>query len=212
MFFSDFPGALFIAASVSLDAFAAGFAYGAGRTHIPLKSALVINLICSGAAGLSVFAGAILKSFLPGKTAMAFAAGVLFLTGIFKLLDGVTKSLIKKRKGFEKRWNGSFFNLKFMLRLYADPEAADVDFSKSISVPEAVFLSLALSLDGAAAGFGAAFAGIGALALVLCSLFANAAFLSFGHFAGKKIAQHTRLDLAWLGGAALIVLAFSKLL
>lgn len=65
------------------------------------------------------------------------------------------------------------FNFRFVLRLYADPEMADQDCSKTISPGEALSLAAALSLDGLAVGFGAALGEVNAWAVILCSLATN---------------------------------------
>ena len=118
--------AALLASSLSLDAFTAGFAYGTSKTKIPFMSAMIINLVCSAITGLSLFAGAILKPYLPHGLTLAIAFLVLFVIGLTKLLDSVTKSIIRKYGGIHKKFNASLFNLRFVLNVYADPETADI--------------------------------------------------------------------------------------
>ena len=200
-----------MASSLSLDAFGAGFAYGANKTGIPMLSAQIINLICTGITGLSLWAGSALKPYLPQGLTLAVSFSVLFIIGAVKLLDSVTKSIIRKHNNINKKINGSLFNFKFVLHLYANPEAADIDCSKSISPSEAVLLALSLSLDGIAVGFGAALADVNAIAVIIWSLITNAAFLLFGRFLGYKLALKASYNLSWLSGVVLIGLALSKL-
>lgn len=202
--------AALLASSLSLDAFTAGLAYGTNKTKIPMLSAQIINLICSGITGLSLFIGAILRPYLPLGVTITISFAVLFLIGMSKLLDSVTKVIIRKHKSIKKEVSGSLFNFSFVLNLYANPEAADIDLSKSISQTEAVLLALSLSLDGIAVGFGAALADVNGIAVFLWSLLTNAVFLFFGHFIGNKIVLKTRFNLSWLSGVVLIGLAFSK--
>ena len=204
--------AALLASSLSLDAFTAGLAYGTNKTKIPFGSAQIINLICSAITGLSLFAGAALRPYLPQGLTLAIAFTVLFIIGLSKLLDSITKSIIRKHSRIHKKFNGSFLNFKFVLNLYANPEAADVDSSKSISPSEAVLLALSLSLDGIAVGFGAALANVNSLYVLLWSLITDLLFLFAGHFIGQKIASKTQLNLSWLSGVVLIGLAISKLL
>lgn len=202
--------AALLASSLSFDAFAAGFAYGTNKTKIPMLSALIINLICSGITGLSLFVGTILKPYLPRGLTLAIAFTILFIIGMAKLFDSITKSIIRKHNNISKEINGSLFNFKFVLNLYANPEVADIDSSKSISSVEAALLAMSLSLDGIAVGFGAAFADINVIAVFLWSLITNVLFLLLGHFLGHKIATKVLFNLSWLSGIVLIGLAISK--
>jgi putative Mn2+ efflux pump MntP len=88
---------------------------------------------------------------------------------------------------------------------------ADKDGSQSISPAEAALLALSLSLDGIAVGFGAALAQVNSLAVFLWSLVTNSGFLLLGLTAGNKLAGRSSLNLSWLSGAVLILLAISKL-
>lgn len=204
--------AALLASSLSLDALTAGFAYGTNKTKIPLLSAFIINLICTGVTGLALFAGMMLRPYLPYGLTVALAFTVLFAIGLIKLLDSITKSIIRKKSNINKEINGSFLNFKFVLNVYANPEAADLDESKSISAPEAVLLALSLSFDGIAVGFGAALADINAIAIVLWSLFTNIGFLLGGHFLGSKLSAKLPFNFSWLSGVVLIGLAITKLL
>ncbi|MCL2672231.1 MAG: sporulation membrane protein YtaF [Clostridiales bacterium] len=202
--------AALLAASLSLDAFTAGFAYGANKTKLPMLSVQIINLICSGVTGISLFVGVLIKPYLPQRVTLAVSFAVLLLIGLAKLLDSVTKSVIRKHRDINRKISASFFNFKFVLHVYANPELADIDASKSISPKEAVLLALALSLDGIAVGLGAALTNVNAVAVLLCSLVTNTIFMIFGRYLGHKLASKTSFDLSWLSGAVLIGLAISK--
>jgi len=198
--------AALFASTLSLDAMAAGFAYGANKTKIPIHSATIINLICSGILALSLFFGILLRPFLPQRLTVGLAFTLLFSIGIVKLLDGVMKSIIRKYS-IDKKISGSLFNINFVLQLYANPQDADIDASKSISPTEAAILAVALSLDGMAVGFGAALANVNAIAVIAWSLLSNFAFLLLGCYLGSKVAQKSTVNVSWLSGVVLIVLA-----
>jgi putative sporulation protein YtaF len=103
------------------------------------------------------------------------------------------------------------FDLNVVLTVYADAGRADLDHSKSISVREAVYLALALSLDGFAAGFGWGLLPMDYLGLIALSLLSNVLALTLGYFLGKWLIHKTKLDLSWLGGVILIALGLTKL-
>ena len=209
MFFLMLLESAVLSATLSADALAAGFAYGSRRVHIPVLSACVVTVICSAVLGLSLLAGAAARPHLPQWLTVAVCFGILFILGVVKLLDGVTKSIIAKYNKLDKKINFSFFNFKFILHLYAHPEDADLDASERISPGEAAALAVSLSLDGLAVGFGAAMGQINGWAAVGFSLVLNAAAILLGAALGRRLA-HKR-DVSWLGGAVLIVLAATKL-
>ncbi len=204
--------AFLLTLSISLDAFVACFAYGSHKIKIPLPSVIVINLVCSGILGVSLLAGSFIRAYLSPWVCSVICFVLLFVIGITKLLDHITKAVIQKHGGLSKDIQFSLFNLKFVLNVYADPKKADADCSKSISLAEAASLSVALSLDGLAVGFGAAIGNASGLAVFLLSFLTDTAAVVFGIWIGNKAADKLRLNIAFLSGVLLILLAFSKLL
>ncbi|MCL2082353.1 MAG: sporulation membrane protein YtaF [Oscillospiraceae bacterium] len=200
-----------IAASLSIDTFAAAFAYGCKKIKIPLPSVCVINLICTCVAGVSLLFGSLLAQYIPGWFATGISFAVLLLIGMAKLFDSMTKAIIRKHAQFDKEFELSLFNFKFIMRLYADPEAADVDVSESISPKEAAALAFSLSLDGLAVGFSAALIGISPLAVIIFSLAMGFIALLLGIWTGNKAADKLPFNISWIAGAVLIGLAVMKL-
>jgi len=201
-----------LASALSLDAFAASFAYGSKNIKIPFKSAQILNLICSAITGLSLLAGTIIKKYIPDRLTVIISFIILLLLGIVKLLDCITKSIISKNSNLNKEIKFSMFNFRFILNLYANPEDADIDGSKTLSPAEAASLAVALSLDGITVGLGAAIGNVNGLAVFLCSLVTDMIAILLGSFAGNKIARKSPFKLSWLSGIILIVLAITKLL
>ncbi|MDR3090609.1 MAG: sporulation membrane protein YtaF [Clostridiales bacterium] len=199
-----------LTAALSADAFAAAFAYGASGIKIPFKSVQVINIVCASCLVVSLLAGRLLKNVISPRAAASACFIILLALGAAKLLDCLTKSLIRKYNTFNKEIKFSVFSLYFILNLYANPEEADVDRSKTLSAGEALSLSAALSLDGLAVGVGAALSGMRAPYIIACSLIFNTLFVMAGAAAGKQ-ARRLPADFSWLGGAVLIMLAFLKL-
>lgn len=210
--FTSIATAIVLALSCSLDAFAAAFAYGSNRIRIPMFSNQIINLICSSILGISLWIGVFVRQYLPAWLAIGISFTILLILGAVKLLDSVTKAIIRKHSNISRELKFSVFNFKFILQLYADPEAADVDASRVISPKEAAVLAISLSLDGMAIGFGAALGDINVLAAILASLITNMAAVTFGSIVGNKIARKLNFNLSWLSGAILIILAIIKLI
>lgn len=197
--------------ALSVDAFVASFAYGAGGIRIPARSVAVINVVCSGFLVLALLLGALLRPFLPPSLTGAVCFALLFLLGVTKLFDSSIKAGIRRHRGLRREINFRVSALRCILSIYADTEEADRDASRGLSPAEAASLAVALSLDSLAVGFGAGLAETGvALAAVLSLLLGTAAVL-LGCRLGNRVASRLRFDLSWLGGALLLVLAFLKL-
>lgn len=211
--FPIFTEALFLSVALSLDAFVAGFSYGMNKIRIPWISAFIVDAICSLSLGAALLLGSLFGRFIPAGLTTVICFAILLLLGITKLLDGLAKTLIHKYGNISSHFHFSFCSFRFVLSLYADPEAADSDHSKTISPKEAASLAAALSLDGCAVGFGAALdSAAGALALFFCSLIVEAAALFLGTALGNRAAKSLPFNAAWISGIILLLLAFLKLL
>lgn len=204
--------AVVLASTLSLDAFLATFAYGSKGIKIPLSSAAVVSLVCSGVLGLSLLLGTLLRPYLAPGLSVLLSFLVLFTMGLIKLLDDLTKSLIRKHGALARDVRFSLLSFQFVLSVYADPEKADADHSQSLSPAEAASLALALSLDGLAVGFGAALGQSNLPSLLLASLLIEGVAVLLGGHVGNRLAARLQQRISWLSGVVLILLAFWKLL
>lgn len=202
---------LLLVVILSLDAFVASFAYGSDGIQIPFRSVAIINIIGSGLLAVSLYIGSAIRPWLPGEAAKLICFGILFLLGIVKLFEGSIKAYIRKRKDLHKQVTFSALHLKFILHVYADPEKADQDSSRTLTSGEAASLGMALSLDGLAVGFGAALSHIEPLLAVGFSLLLGTTAVLLGGLLGERLSKRISLDLSWLGGVLLLLLAFFKL-
>lgn len=191
---------------MSLDIFAASFVYGADKIKIPLKSGWTISIVCSFTLFLALFAGSFICGLLPAKLGAYIGFLVLFILGIMKLFDFLIKSWIKPCK---KEFH--FLSFHFFLQVVCDSKEADKDKSKSLGIAEACLLALSLNIDEMAAGVGAGFSGSSKILVLILSLIF--AFLSvyIGEYTGARLSKKTNLNLSWLGGVILLILAFMKL-
>lgn len=203
--------AMSIAASLSVDAFTAGVAYGSKKIHISMKCVQIINIVCCFIMGLSLFAGHLLRPVLPEAAVGIIAFTVLFSIGLVKLLDSIIKAIIRRHTVIDKAMGFSLFDIKFMLRLYANPHEADKDTSEHISAAEAVAVAVSLSLDGMAVGFAAALAGVNPWVLILASLITNTLAIILGRKLGFGLAKKLPFNITWLAGVVLMILGVSHL-
>jgi len=197
--------------ALSLDAFVASFAFGTQKIKIPFFSVLLINTICACFLGISVFVGSMVRPYITESFASFISFAILTCIGISKLFDSLIKNKIKKHKIRKTEIDSKELNFNFILSVYADSTIADSDNSRTISAKEAVLLAVALSLDGLAAGVGTGITEVNYVQLMLFSLISDMLAVMFGSKTGKKFAGRFNLDLSWVGGVLLLVLAFTKL-
>ena len=183
--------------ALSLDSFATSFAYGTRRIRIPLASVVAMSAVGAGVLAFSLTLGSVAARHVPAEFLRFAGFAVLLALGLYKSFDELIKSLLRRRAAP-------------MLRVYLDPESADADRSRVLSVGESMSLAFVLSLDSLAAGVGFAAAGQGVVLVALALVTGSLAVLLGGKL-GFSIAKKSRLNLSWLSGILLILLACSKL-
>ena len=203
---TSFPQLFLLITALSLDAFAASFVYGTDRVKIPAASVAVITALSTGILVLFLLLGKWFGGLIPPRATSVLCFLILFALGFIKLFDSTIKSFIRKSDFFERKVCFSISNLNFILTVYADPSAAN---GEDIAV---LSLGLALSLDSAAAGFGAGMMVTHLPLTILLSLLLNTAAVLLGSFLGRTLAKRSSLDLSWLSGLLLMGLALGKLL
>lgn len=202
---------LLLVTALSVDSFVASFSYGVNKIKIPFLSISIISAICSIILTASVFLGSIIKPFIPEHMTQSICFIILFLLGVVKLFDSSIKTFIRKHNDLNKQLKFCLFNLSFILNIYADPQNADSDLSRELSPKEAAPLAIALSIDGLAVGVGAGLVTFNLTQIIVFSLLANIINILSGSYIGYKIAERTSLNLSWLSGILLIILAVMKL-
>jgi len=154
----------------------------------------------------------IIKPFLADWITVWISFFILLCLGIIKLLDDGMKAFIRKHGGMERELEFSAFSIRFVLGLYADPALADTDASKTLSAREAIGLSVALSLDSIAVGFGAVMGDASLWMVLLCAMVFDYVAVCAGISIGGFLARKKDLSIHWLGGILLILLAVAKII
>ena len=80
-----------------------------------------------------------------------------------------------------------------------------------LTAREALYLAAALSLDSLVSGFGAGLDLRHPGILLCCTFFLHLAAVGGGCALGRKLAHRQELNISWLGGAMLILLALLRL-
>ena len=176
--------------ALSIDSFAASFAYGAGKIKIPFSSVLTMSGLCSIILFLSLLIGHSVTSVIPSETANGISLFLLSTIGFIKLFDSRIR------------------HLSFIITIYGDPEKANIDQGQDLSPKEAISLALALSLDSGIAGLSAGTPALHPFLTLFCSLIFGIFAVILGSSLGNRLTEKSNLDFTWLGGFLLICLAF----
>lgn len=198
--------------ALSLDAFVASMAYGTNKIKIPFLSLVIINIVCSSFLASAMFFGSQIKKFLPESITLTLSFAILFLLGVYYLLESIIKSYLKKRFDTSEKVRIKLFDIWLIIDIYVDGTKADINESKILDSKEALYLAVALSLDSLAVGFGSSLGNIDYLQVIALSLVVGIISIWSGIFFGKKIVEKTNINLSWLSGIMLIILGILKLI
>ena len=211
MLFSIFQ-AFFLVLALSLDTFTAGVALGTQKIMVPFRSVLAISLTCSASLWLAISLGGWIGNWISPRTGAVIGCVILVMMGSVRLFDGVIKELL--RRCCENKEGMVFYrkNLKIFLQVCVDSTQADFNRSQSLSVPEAISLAAALSVDGLAAGVGAGILDVSHWLIFLIAMLINLFAVHLGCRTGIRFSRKHEQDLSWVAGALLIVLGLIKLI
>ena len=211
MLFSIFQ-AFFLVLALSLDTFTAGVALGTQKITVPFRSVLAISLTCSASLWLAISLGGWIGNWISPRTGAVIGCIILVMMGSVRLFDGVIKELL--RRCCENKEGMVFYrkNLTIFLQVCVDSAQADVNRSQSLSVPEAISLAVALSVDGLAAGVGAGILDVSHWLIFLIAMLINLFAVHLGCRTGIRFSRKHEQDISWVAGALLIVLGLIKLI
>lgn len=148
---------LLLTVSVSLDALAAGTAYGFRGVRLGLASLLVVGLVTTSCTAAAMIGAQWLDGVMDTHAAMLLGAGLMMLLGLWNLLQ----EYLAKRATAEGAPRALTIPLgRLVVLIMLNPETADLDDSKDISPREALLLGAALGVDNMVACFAASLMGI----------------------------------------------------
>lgn len=203
---------LILVFSLIIDSFVASIAYGADKIKIPNLSVIIINIVSCLMLSISLLLGGYLENIMPEFLPKYISFFIFICLGIYKLFEGFFKKYISKFSKLEKPLTFKLFDFKFALTVYADETKADFDKSKKISIKESIYLSLALSIDSLAVGFGASFLNINPLLLLSTCFLLGVLAIKLGSYIGSNVLKkQTNSDFSWVSGICLLLIAFLKL-
>lgn len=203
--------AILLVFAVCIDAFATSITYGIGKIKIPNISAIIISLIGTSFLAVSIFLAKTLSNFIDAQACVTLSVILLFFLGVTNLFQNTIKSYLRKHKG-QKNVSFSLSNISFVVDIFLDEVNADIDNSKILSAHEALMLAVALSVDSLATGFSAGLSVTSVWLTLVLSFAVGFLCVKSGCAIGENISKKTKVNLAWLSGVVLIILAVIKLL
>lgn len=186
--------------AVCTDCFAAAIGLCSAGIKIPTKSTVIISIVGTISLTLSVYFADIIKTFIPVEICSMLSFILLVTLGLFNIFQNTVKHLLKKKELKNNNPVNLFFN----------QTAADADNSKTISPKEALFLSIALSADSLVTGISAGFASYNIVILTVMAFIVGFCLIKAGCFIGTKIISSKKINLNWICGLMLILLAFLR--
>jgi len=133
---------------------------------------------------VALYAGAFAAEFIPELAGIIVSFSVLMTIGVIKLVQG----------------------------LKVKPDKHNFRPTLILKPAEAAIIAAGLSLDGVAAGFGAALGGVNAEVMLVSSLLAHMAAIPLGCTLGRHLSAKSHYNIAWVGGVVIIALAFLQLI
>jgi putative sporulation protein YtaF len=196
-----------LALSLSTDIFVAFIAYGADGVRVSRGARLVSALVCTAIFAASGLLGAAAGPLVAPAAAKAVGFLALCAVGLSRVFDGAVKAAIR-------RFRAAKSTKACIKRACIEREGSGARHSGELSLRESAFLAVAMSVDGAAAGFGVGACGGGialttAMSMAFCLAAIALGVKLGGVLHGTKLARGRSMSAA--GGLALLALAVWKL-
>ncbi len=195
--------------AISIDTFVACFGYGLSGIKVPFRSTIFIAFVNTFILGISVLIGYFLGGVISTDFAKWLSFGLLLAIGIFKFFSELFKIWLTKR--VNKNLDIKMFNFRLILKVMADSNSADIDKNKILTIPEAMSIALVLSIDQIGVGLSHGVNNLYPYILIIFNLFTCFCSSLLGTKLGKKMSSHIKINLSWLSGLILIILAVVKL-
>lgn len=199
-------GTLLLILALSADLLTASMVYGAGHIGISFGLTILISGLGSAILGTALFIGRFLGDYFPGTLLVVGSGVILIALGTYKTVDFRIRRWRKEYVKPQKNLMLSLGGLRIILNIYGDPLSADEDDSRTLSVGEAILLTIAMSLDGFAAGVGYSMNDVSVGAVITAFFLASLISIRLGHFLGCRSVEEK--DYSWIGGVLLVFLGF----
>lgn len=191
------------------DSFFMSVAYGVEGIKIPWKSVLVIAFCGTFFLGVSMMLAGVISQMLSPSIGKWISFTILFVLGCINLFQARVKHYVTKHK--QKPLIIKFQGISFVIDIFLDEKEADQDHSKYLSIKEAFYLGVALSIDSLASGLAYGIGITDVRLVLLVSFVMGVTIILLGSLLGNRIMNHIKQDVSWISGCLLIALAFLRL-
>lgn len=191
------------------DSFFMSVAYGAEQIKISWRATMIISLCGTLLLGLSIALAKSFSQFLPVEIGKWLSFMILTALGLVRLFQAQVKHYVKKHK--QQPLIIKVKGISFVIDIFLDETEADQDHSKELSLKEAAYLGVALSLDSLASGLAYGIGVVNLGALLSCSFVFGIALIILGSALGKSMIHYCHNDISWLSGGLLMILALLRL-
>ena len=202
---------LLLGFAVSFDALLAGIAYGIRKITVPFSSLLVVGAVTAVCTAVAMAAAQGAGMLIAPQAAVVTGAFLLLLIGLWSVFqEYLIKRLTPKQQDDTPQLKIRLGRL--LINILADPEASDIDHSRSISPSEALFLGLALGLDNMVATFAAGLLGVLPLYTPLVMAVIQMGLIWVGiTFAVRLLPDRVKDRFPYLPGTLLIILSILRI-
>lgn len=198
--------------AVSIDSLTAGLTYGTQRVKIRSSAYFILIFIPAFFITLANRIGSCIFFFLPESALPFLSFTLLMLLGLSKLTESLLRLLARKYPSLIRNWGWKIKQINIIFTIYLSPEDANQDDLQILSARESLLLALALSLDSVLVGMAFTTGTLpGPLLFFLASLF-NLLLFTAGYALGHLASRVLHVDLSWLSGLFLLLLAIQALL
>ncbi|WP_231881844.1 sporulation membrane protein YtaF [Anaerosporomusa subterranea] len=197
--------------AVSFDALLAGVAYGVRKITVPFSSLLVVGAVTAVCTAVAMIAAQGTGMLIAPQSAVMIGAFLLLLIGLWSVFqEYLIKRLTPRRSDDLPQLRIKLG--KLIVNILADPEAVDIDHSRSISPSEAIFLGLALGLDNMVATFAAELLGVLPLYTPLVMAVIQMGLIWSGiTFASRLLPESVKERFPYLPGTLLIIMSVLRI-
>lgn len=197
--------------AVSLDSMTAGFSYGTQKVHIRASALLLLTCVPAAFITAANCLSHLLLFFLPPSVLPFLSFFLLFLIGCSKLAESLIRYLAAKYPSLARNWGCRIKELNIIFTIYLSPEDANKEDLQVLSAKEALLLSLALSLDSILVGMAFTTKAVSWPIFFLLSMLFNLLLFGIGYLLGRLLRHMLHIDLSWLSGLFLLLLAIHAL-
>lgn len=202
---------LLLATGVSIDALAAGTAYGLKGIRVPLVSLIVIGTITGLFTIGAMISAQFLEEVINPSVVTGIGALLLLALGFWNIIIEYLSRITNKHNSQSEKIIPSLGER--IIDVMAQPEMADSDKSYSISYIEAISLGIALGMDNMIATFAACMLGDLPVYTPLIMAGAQMILIVLGiQVATFCIPDHLRNGLPYMSGVVLIIIGLTRLI